>query len=618
MLIKFFKYILTLIFFSNFLYADFSVSYLNEEKNYKTVNEVINKEFTSIPSKYTFGIRKNVWLKVEIKNNTKQKKENFLALSNIHIMEEVHFYTVSNNQVIKVDTKWNKYTNYDTINRLGKTLLYKNKINKNDSLEVFIYIKAKSNIYFELYNGNLNDVLNQINKSSILLLILSGMLLSLSIYYLFLWLLTPYKEYLYYVAFAFTMTIWSFYINGGFAQYLDNFFIGPYVNSFIYLFPVWIMLFFKAVFPKNVIPRIFHLILNSIIFMILLIVVLYFIGLTPLIPHISVSTYGIFFYLLGMIAILSISVTIVVKKIPYSKNFLLAFSMNFICSIVSILFYLGKVPYDIFTFYAVLIGGTIEAILLSILLTAKLREVYIEKEKALQIAREKDLKIKTMNDTLSFISHQWRQPLSQINSAVLVLDSELYEKKDNSIIESKLSEIESMTKYMSNTIDDFKSLYCENNESKDIFYLKDSIKSAISNLEHSLKANLINLDIHLDESLKFFGVQNDIIQILLVILNNARDALVLNNIEKARIFIVLKKVDKNAVIEIEDNANGINKDFIDKIFEPYFTTKKSSGGSGLGLYMARLIIEDKLKGKILVFSENNGSTFQIVLPYNQR
>ena len=613
MLIKFFKYILTLIFFSNFLYADFSVSYLNEEKNYKTVNEVTNKEFTSIPSKYTFGIRKNVWLKVEIKNNTKQKKENFLALSNIHIMEEVHFYTVSNNQVIKVDTKWNRYTNYDTINRLGKTLLYKNKINKNDSLEVFIYIKAKSNIYFELYNGNLNDVLNQINKSSILLLILSGMLLSLSIYYLFLWLLTPYKEYLYYVAFAFTMTIWSFYINGGFAQYLDNFFIGPYVNSFIYLFPVWIMLFFKAVFPKNVIPRIFHLILNSIIFMILLIVVFYFIGLTPLIPHISVSTYGIFFYLLGMIAILSISVTIVVKKIPYSKNFLLAFSMNFICSIVSILFYLGKVPYDIFTFYAVLIGGTIEAILLSILLTAKLREVYIEKEKALQIAREKDLKIKTMNDTLSFISHQWRQPLSQINSAVLVLDSELYEKKDNSIIESKLSEIESMTKYMSNTIDDFKSLYCENNESKDIFYLKDSIRSAISNLEHSLKANLINLDIHLDESLKFFGVQNDIIQILLVILNNARDALVLNNIEKARIFIVLKKVDKNAVIEIEDNANGINKDLIDKIFEPYFTTKSSAKGTGLGLYMSKMIIENNMNGNINIENSNNGAKFIIKL-----
>lgn len=223
MLIRFFKYILFLIFCSNFLHADFSVSYLNEEKNYKTINEVLNKEFTTIPSKYTFGIKKNVWLKVKIDNNTKQIKENFLALSNIHIMEEVHFYTVSNNQVIKVDTEWNKYTNYNTINRLGKTLLYKNKISKNDSLEVFIYIKAKSNIYFELYNGNLNDVLNQINKSSILLLILSGMLLSLSIYYLFLWLLTPYKEYLYYVAFASSMTIWSFYINGGFAQYLDNF-----------------------------------------------------------------------------------------------------------------------------------------------------------------------------------------------------------------------------------------------------------------------------------------------------------------------------------------------------------------------------------------------------------
>lgn len=610
-----FKYIFFLcIIFAHSLYAQFEVSYLDDKVHYHNIDEVIGKKFTPTTVKKTFGIKKHLWLKVDIKNTVQEVKENYLALSNLHILEDVHFYTVMDGKVVQKDISWNKYTNVDTPHRVGKSLFYQNTLNPKQSIEVYIYITAKSNIYIELYNGTFSEVLSATSKSLLILIIVTGMLLALGIYYLFLWLLTPNKEYFYYIFFVFSMLIWGFYINGGYAYYFDNYIIGPYVNTFIYLLPLWIMLFFKAIYPKGSISKKIHIIFNSLITIIAFIVFIYFMGLTPYFPHLSVATYGTGVYLISLVTILIVAIIMYKNKVQYSGYFLLGFSVNFVGSIISILFFLGFISYNIISSHAVMLGGVFEAILFSILLTAKLKEIYKQKDEAINTSKMKDLKIQTMNDTISFISHQWRQPLSQINSAVLIIDDELYIKNIQSgAIEEKLNEIESMTKYMSKTIDDFKNLYSGNSEEKKLLSLYKPIEKAISTLSNSFQSNGIKLDLDIDQSLGFYGIENDVQQIMLVLLNNARDALVLNEIQNPKISIILKKLDQDIMIEVCDNAKGIPSDIIEKIFDPHFTTKENTKGSGIGLYMAKLIIEDKFKGNISVYNDAQGACFCIKL-----
>jgi C4-dicarboxylate-specific signal transduction histidine kinase len=158
---------------------------------------------------------------------------------------------------------------------------------------------------------------------------------------------------------------------------------------------------------------------------------------------------------------------------------------------------------------------------------------------------------------------------------------------------------------MSKTIDDFRSFYRTDKERKE-FKVKETIRSVIDMQSAQLKDHDINLDISGDEFI-YNGLQREFQQVILNLVNNARDALIENNIKNPTIDIKLQ----NNQITVGDNAGGIPKDIIDRIFEPYFTTKEQGKGTGMGLYFSKMIIEDNMGCSLEVLNKNNGAYFCI-------
>ena len=595
------------------MFAQYKVSFYDDKIHYKDVTQVLKKEFLPTTSKETFGKKKHLWLKVDISNTSDTKQTNYLSLRNIHIMKDVHFFTVVNNKVIKKNISFHKFKNPHVDNRIGNILLFDNEIMPNEKIEVYIYITALSNIYYEINNGSLIDVMSKASKSLAVLVILVGILLSLGIYYLFLYVFTPNKEYIYYTLLALSMATWSFYVYGGYAYYFDIFSIGAFVNIVMIFLPMFTTLFFQSIYKDNKEFKKYNKILNIFVFVLLAYLIYEVLGRLGLYElHFKVTKYLAFIYIINLVTILIIGIIIYFKKFPYSGIFLLAFSVNFIGVIASISFFRAKLPYTELTFYANMIGSAIEAILFSILLTYKMRQVYKEKENAINATKIQGFKINILSETIDFISHQWRQPLAQINTSIMTIDDMIYNDDiQANELEKELLRIENTTKYMSTTIDDFRNLASQNKQER--FLLSSTILNTLSIVEKSLQNNNIKLDLHLDESIYTEGAKGDISQVLLIMINNAKDAFIEKNIENSEIKIKLFYQKECVLLQICDNAGGIDEKIKDKIFDAYYTTKDKVNGSGLGLYIVKMIIETKMKGSIEVKEIDNGTCFCIEL-----
>jgi PAS domain S-box-containing protein len=230
-------------------------------------------------------------------------------------------------------------------------------------------------------------------------------------------------------------------------------------------------------------------------------------------------------------------------------------------------------------------------------------------------------KLSSMGEMIGNIAHQWRQPLSVISSSTSAI--KLYEQEG---IYSKEEVIEfidvilNSTKYLSNTIDDFRNFYKEDSEKIDF-----DVKLAINNSLNLIKTELVKQNINVvfvnEESFNICGTRNQFLQVMINILINAKDAFLEKDIINKAIFIDFYQDSQNNIIEIYDNAGGIDEDVIEHIFEPYFTTKHKSLGTGIGLYMSEEIITKQLKGQIFVsnkhftykYKECKGAEFKIII-----
>ena len=226
---------------------------------------------------------------------------------------------------------------------------------------------------------------------------------------------------------------------------------------------------------------------------------------------------------------------------------------------------------------------------------------------------EKELKVlnKSLEEMISNIAHQWRQPLSEISSILMLIklkyDTNTLEPK---VMDKKIDEANNVLEYMSKTIDDFKGFFSTNKE-KEEFFLNALIEDVVDINRNILELNNIKIDINIDENLKIYNFLNEYQQVVLNILKNSKDVLIERKIKNPLIKIYSKKDDKTISLFIEDNGNGINVEPINKIFDAYFSTKKDSHGTGIGLYMSKMIVEKSLKGKIEAKNSKFGAVFEI-------
>lgn len=243
--------------------------------------------------------------------------------------------------------------------------------------------------------------------------------------------------------------------------------------------------------------------------------------------------------------------------------------------------------------------------------------------------REKDQlmlhqsKLAQMGEMISMIAHQWRQPLATINSVItdvklkmflnkFDLSDEKQKKEFEDYLKNKFSNIEKLTNVLSTTIDDFRNFYKPTKDKKESS-VKTLCQKALAIISHELKSKEIEVIEKYDANDKYTLFENELIQVLLNILKNSIDNFEVMKVKNKKIRINTVSTDNYLRIIITDNGGGIKESIKEKVFEPYFSTKEDRNGTGLGLYMSKIIIEQYQQSSLYFENTNDGVSFTIEL-----
>ena len=238
----------------------------------------------------------------------------------------------------------------------------------------------------------------------------------------------------------------------------------------------------------------------------------------------------------------------------------------------------------------------------------------VRKEKRQNAIMNQQSRLASMGEILENIAHQWRQPL---NTVSWIMNDTLIKAQLGQSDEVDLAELAKKVnhsiQFLSETVEDFRR-FVDHSDIPQTFDLKKVIKSTILLIKETLIRLNIKIELYCEDNIKYKGFENDIKHVVMNIINNARDAFEENKIKNGLIVIRVYHETDALLITITDNAGGIPKPILKNIFEPYFTTKHKTKGTGLGLYMSKEMIE-RVKGSIEVPSIINGkTTFLITLP----
>lgn len=253
-------------------------------------------------------------------------------------------------------------------------------------------------------------------------------------------------------------------------------------------------------------------------------------------------------------------------------------------------------------------------------LTSALQKLRGETEERLRGAEElrakeqllmQQSRMAAMGEMIGFIGHQWRQPLNAL--ALIVQETSMRYKMglfDEEYLDSCTADAMRVIRQMSQTIGDFSNFF-KTDKRKVPFLVKEILTNTIKLIEASFRHYQVAIEIFPQDDVVVEGFPNEYAQVLLNILMNARDALLERKVEQPRIVVRIFTEHDKAVTTIADNAGGIPEKMMERIFDPYFTTKGPDNGTGVGLYMAKTIIEKHMRGRLSVRNVEDGAEFRI-------
>ena len=235
-----------------------------------------------------------------------------------------------------------------------------------------------------------------------------------------------------------------------------------------------------------------------------------------------------------------------------------------------------------------------------------------KKREALMIYQSR---LAAMGEMIGSIAHQWRQPLSGISMIFNNLeDAYRYGELDDVYLNQQGKRMQELVKYMSQTIDDFRFFFNPNNDTED-FLISNVIDKTLEFLKESIRLNNIEIIYEMDQDALLNGRPNQLSQVIFSILKNAIDVIMIEGAENRKIWIRIHKMHHGLTLEIEDSGGGTPQNQLDKIFDAYFTTKERHNGTGLGLYISKVIVEKNFSGKIMAKNTDLGLCITIDLPY---
>lgn len=285
--------------------------------------------------------------------------------------------------------------------------------------------------------------------------------------------------------------------------------------------------------------------------------------------------------------------------IVYTLGWFIVFLFLFLTELDSI---------EISGIYTVHLSAPIESLIFSFALGYTLKKMVEEKNEKEKLLIHQS-KLASMGEMINNIAHQWRQPLTHLGfinmNLQLAFEDEPLDKK---YLKEKIEESNSQLDFMSKTIDNFRDFY-KPNKQKELFYISVAVKKALEIMEPILESNKIEFQFNVIKDKQINAYENEYSQVILNILTNAKDVLISRQIQNPKIIISINEKNDSIITTILDNAGGIENGYINHIFDPYFTTKQK--GSGIGLYMSKMIIESHFKGKIKVLNKDKGASFSI-------
>lgn len=235
--------------------------------------------------------------------------------------------------------------------------------------------------------------------------------------------------------------------------------------------------------------------------------------------------------------------------------------------------------------------------------------------------REKDhlliqqSRLAAMGEMIGNIAHQWRQPLNAVNLVLFdIKDQYRHNELSGESLGKSVELGNRIIQGMSRTIDDFRDFFRPDKEKK-TFQISKAVESALALVDAAFQRHDIKVEVEGEEAMEVLGYENEYAQALLNILNNAKEAIVARGIAKGHISIRLERADGEARVRVSDNGGGIPADAMGRIFDPYFSTKQL--GTGIGLYMSKMIIEQNMGGQLQARNIPDGAEFTIALPLRE-
>ncbi|WP_345969961.1 MULTISPECIES: sensor histidine kinase [Sulfurimonas] len=321
-----------------------------------------------------------------------------------------------------------------------------------------------------------------------------------------------------------------------------------------------------------------------------------------------------------------------------ARYYLAGWIVFLLATILVALNQLGVVPTHPVMLYTQQAGSLIQMILLSFALAdrinmmkhehlAKLREFneQLQAKIALKVdeLREKDRimilqsRQAAMGEMIENIAHQWRQPLNQLS---LIQSNIFFEYQLGNLSEKKMQtyqeQSETLMEYMTHTIDDFRNFFMPN-RARENFCICGAIEKVLELFRPTLNRYNIGIDLKCDGRPGALGHENEFSQVMLNLLNNAKDAMLEHGTKKPQVTIRVQTGGTMIMVAVCDNGGGVADDIIDRVFDPYFTTKFKSQGTGIGLYMVKTIMEKSMNGGVSVQNRGAGACFILELPQKE-
>lgn len=634
-----------------YVFDNFEVHKYEDRTASLSINDVMQiKKFSPVSNNIAEGYTNSAfWYKLDVKNDTEHSLE-FILDTVERVLTEVDLYIVTEEKTIHYKGGNNvKYEDRVIPHPIAR---FKVNIDRQDTVRLYIRISCIIPVYGSIQILDQSSLTKKDNTKIQFMGLYLGATLIFVFYTFFLYLLLREKIYLYYFLYVLNFALWQTLLTA----------VPPFDTNYgdtIYVLILYSLVFafiFLVLFAREILETKKYTPSLDVFFLFTIGIVILLLLSSPLDNTLAIG-------IINLISLFNLPLTLIAGIISYRSGnkvalyFLLGHSVFIVLLFPFPFMTIGLGEYNSSIRYAAIAGIFYETFIFSLALAYRIKLLKDQKmkiEENIQQDLKKQVTIRTqelnksqeilrklnhslksrvsveieknkqqkelmnyrnrlsqMGEMINNIAHQWRQPLNRINSNLAVIESLTVHHPEEEIVLKKIANIQNHTQYMSETIEDF-SNFIHSNKKMTLFSPKDVTDITLRLFESRISN--VKINIIADTNEKIVSYVQEYQQVLLIILHNAIDNFESRLIQNPTIDIIISKFENMICLSVRDNGLGIDEDNLHLIFDPYWTTKSSKVGSGLGLYIAKMLVEESMSGELNVKNIQDGICFTIKLP----